>query len=430
MHHVSLRLGLAVLLGVVCTTSLATAQESAVEGARARAKAAPRSVDAALDHGRALRRAGREGDAIAELRRALPHAGKRASAIEWEIARAHVGRRDFSQAMSVCRAMGKRADAAPASRVCAAEAHLLWRRATEANAELAELAKLKDVPADVQYAAHVAEGRARELEVKEREAEAAYRAAIGIAPSRAEARVLLGAMLRRLGKDGDAELKRAVDLDPRDPTAQYELGRTLPSGSPASLSALERAVAERSGYVEALRALTEGYVAAGRLPDAKRTAEAVLTVAPKDVLSQVIAGRVALAEGRADEALAKGEAAHKLMPNAAAAKLLVADAYAKKGEIDLAIEAYQAAIGLDRSDPTPLLNAARACVAAGRPTSAKAFARRATQDFASHGPAWVALGDALVADKDQAGARKAYEAAKKSRGVDRAAVDAKLARLR
>jgi hypothetical protein len=72
------------------------------------------------------------------------------------------------------------------------------------------------------------------------------------------------------------------------------------------------------------------------------------------------------------------------------------------------------------------VNAAQACVAAGRLTSAKAFAVRATKEFAEHGPGWVALGDALVADKDATGARSAYESAKKARGVDAATVDAKL----
>src|SRR5207244_12650108 len=129
------------------------------------------------------------------------------------------------------------------------------------------------------------------------------------------------------------------------------------------------------------------------------------------------------------EATKEGETASKLMPKAAAAKLLVADGWAKKGEIDLAIEAYQAAFGLDHSDPTPLVNAAEACVAAGRPTSAKAFARRAVQDFPNHGLAWVALGDALALDKDPKGARTAYETAKKSKDADTTSIDKKLGTL-
>jgi tetratricopeptide (TPR) repeat protein len=118
------------------------------------------------------------------------------------------------------------------------------------------------------------------------------------------------------------------------------------------------------------------------------------------------------------------------MPNVQPARLLVADAWAKKGEIDLALEAYQAAFGLDHSDPTPLINASAACLAAGRVTSAKAFSVRATKDFGSIAASWAALGDALAADRDVPGARAAYETARKARGGDPAAIDRKLARLK
>ena len=77
-----------------------------------------------------------------------------------------------------------------------------------------------------------------------------------------------------------------------------------------------------------------------------------------------------------------------------------ADAYAKKGEIDLAVESYQDAWGFDHTDPTSLVNASLACHAAGRDTSAKAFGLKATQEFPNWGPGWVALGDARVGDKD------------------------------
>lgn len=428
-----LRASLAAVVGVLVTTSAASAQESALARARDRAKGAPMDPESSLAYGRALRRAGQEEAALVELRRGLAVAGTRhdaATRLAWEMARAHIARRDFGQAMSACRGMAKRPGGVPASRVCAADAHLLWRRATEARSELAEVAKAPRASAEVRYEAKIVEGRARELEVKEAEAEAAYRAAVEIAPERAEGHARLGALLHRLGKDGLPELRRATELDPTDPFAQLALGRALPAASAEALAAFERAVAERPTYVDAWRGLAEGYALAKRLSDAKRAAAAVLEIAPNDVLSHVVAGRVALAEGRADDALRSGETASKLMPNSAAARLLVADAFAKKGEIDLAIEAYQAALGLDRTDPTTLVHAADACVAAGRFTTARAFARRATADFPDHAPGWVALGDALAADKDPAGARSAYETAKRTRGADVPRIEEKLARLR
>src|SRR5262249_37494830 len=154
------------------------------------------------------------------------------------------------------------------------------------------------------------------------------------------------------------------------------------------------------------------------LADAKRSAGNLMKLAPNDVFAHVVSGRVALADGKPDEAIKEGEIALKLMPNEGQAKLLVADAYAKKGEIDLALEAYQKASGLDPLNPTPLVNAARACIAANRLTSARAFGQRAVLDFPDSSQAWVADGDALFADGNMKAARQAYENAKKGRGAD------------
>ncbi len=420
-------------LGVLLTTApAASAQESSLPVARAEVAKTPASAEARLALGRALRRSGREAEAITELRRGLGLGAKPATAasLTWEIARTHIDQREFAKATSACRDLAKVPGAVAASHVCAAEAHLLWRRATEALAEL-EKAEKEKAGAEVAYAAKVALGQARELEVKEREAEEAYRAAIALAPERTEAHVALGVLLRRTGKEGAlASLRRAVELDPGDPVAQLELGRTLPAGSAEAIAAFERSLSERPENAEALRAAAESYVAARRLPDAKKAAEAALRLAPNDVASQVISGRVALGEGKPDEAIRAGTAAFERMKNFAPAKLLVADANAKKGEIDLAIEAYQAAIGLDRNDPTALVRATEACLAAGRTTSAKAFAERATRDFPAYGAGWEALGDALAADGEPAAARKAYETAKAKAGTDVAAIDRKIARLR
>jgi tetratricopeptide (TPR) repeat protein len=423
------RAGLAVAMGVLCTTGAAVGQESGVAQARDAAKSAPANAEAALTYGRALRRAGRDAEALTELRRASGLTGGKAdlaAKVEWEIARAYIAKRDFQTALATCRGFEKVAK--PQSRVCAAEAHLLWRRGTEATAELAEVKDTSN--ADVAYYAKIAEGRIKELDSKDADAESAFREAIRLAPGRADAHVFLGVLLARGGKDGLTSLKKAVEVDAHDPVAQYELGHALPVGGADSLAALERAVAERPTYTDALRSLADGYVAAKRLSDAKKTADQVLKIAPNDVFSHVVAGRVLLAEGKPDDAIKEGETASKLMPNSAAAKLLVADGWAKKGEIDLAIEAYQAAYGLDHLDPAPLVNAAVACVAANRPTSAKAFARRATQEFPDNGAAWVALGDALALDKDPKGARTAYESAKKAKDADIAAIDKKLGALK
>lgn len=438
MHSTAVKKALALVLGVAFTIAAAPAgaQESGVDAASARAKAAPTSVEASLAYGQALRRAGREAEALTELRRGYGVSGGKgelAGRVQWEIARTYIARREFEPALATCKSMSRSPGAENAGHVCAAEAHLLWRRGTEADSELSELAKSKQASStEVQYFAKIAQGRARELASKDGEAEASYRDAIRITESRPEAHILLGVLLERVKGQGDGlpELKKAASLDPHDPVAQLELGRALPAGSTDSITALERSVAEKPTSTDALRALSDGYVAANRLADAKRTVGTVLKLAPNDVNTHVVAGRLALAEGRADDAIKEGEIAAKLMPNVQPARLLVADAWAKKGEIDLAVEAYQAAFGLDHSDPTPLVNASAACLAAGRVTSAKAFGVRATKDFGTNGAAWTVLGDALAADRDVPGAKSAYEAAKKARGADAAAIDRKLSHLK
>lgn len=443
---------LVVLLG----SSAAGAQESAITDAKDKTKTAPTSPEASIAYAKALRNAGKENEALTELRRAQTFAtGGQAVLVDWEIARTHIAKRDFTNAMSACHAITKlpgggapaetggiptrAGEAAAAARTCKGEAHLLWRRGTEAMGELAELAKIQKVVTknsvgdEINYAAKLIEGRSKELDSKDSEAETAYQAAIALQPTRTEAHVRLGALQQKSGKDGTAELKKAVDADPRDPTAQLEYGRALmtdPAKRNDAAAALEKSIAERPTNLEAMRLATEVYIAQNKLSDAKRIAAKVLALAPNDVLAHVVSGRVALADNKPDDAIKEGEAALKIQANEGKAKLLIADAYAKKGEIDLALEAYQKASGLDPLDPTALVNATYACIAATRLTSAKAFGQRAVLDFPNYAPAWVAQGDALAADGNPAAARKAYESGKKVHGADVAAIDAKLAKLK
>ena len=96
---------------VAASPRIASAQESGVAEARARVKASPTSAEAALRFGRALRRAGREPDALAELRRGLALSGGRgetATRLQWEVARTYIARREFEPAIATCRALTKR----------------------------------------------------------------------------------------------------------------------------------------------------------------------------------------------------------------------------------------------------------------------------------------------------------------------------------
>jgi tetratricopeptide (TPR) repeat protein len=419
-----------VLVALVTGPSKARAQESQLDGLRAAAKSSATDPAAALALGRALRRAGHPIDALAELRRgvglsaAKPDVGLR---LRWEIARVHMDRHDFAQTMTECQVLGKLPGAVAEGHACAADAHLLWQRSTEALVEIG--AALARDPRC--YEAKLAEGRAQEYALDIAKSEAAYRGALALRPEAIEARVGLGRLLTRNGRrdEGIAELRRALQGDAGAPEALYELGMALGPGT-ESVSLLERTTRERPSFADAWLALGTQQLAAGRIADAKKAAEVAEREDATSVGARVLAGRVALAEGRADDAIRAGESALKLVANSAPAKLLVADGNAKKGEIDAALEAYQAAWGLDHSDPTPLVHASEACHAAGRDTSARAFGLKAVQEFPKWSPGWAALGDALAGQNEKQGARDAYQKALAGEGpVDKAAVTRKLSAL-
>jgi tetratricopeptide (TPR) repeat protein len=428
MHpaRIAIVAGLAVGVALGAQTS-ARAQESAVAAARAAARSHGNDPSSALALGRALRRAGRYREAIAELRRgAATIAGREAAAaikLHYEIARTYIAQRDFSQAMVACRVAAAQTGGAAEGHACAAEADLLWRRATDAVTELHSAGRT--------YHAKVAEGRALALQLKDAQAEAAFRDAMTLDPSGADPHLYLGTFWASTGKTDQAipELRRAVELDPTSPDALYELGRNLPAG-PDALTALDKATRERPSFLDAWVKLAEVDLALGKTADAAVAAAAALHINAQDASAHVVVGRVALAGGKPDDALREARAALGVLANSAPAKLLMADAYAKKGDIDLALEQYQAAYGLDRQNADILVHAALACIKAGRLTSARAYATTATHDHPTWGPAFVALGDALAADGDSAGARAAYTKALSAQGpIDAASVRAKLGAL-
>ncbi len=442
MHSASTRRSRGLVLGVALTlaASLAPARASAqltvVDACKAEAKAHPADAAASLALGRALRRGGKTKEALEELRRGVLQTRAQGLTIElhWELARTLLARGDFGPAMVQCKVTGALPGGGVAGHACAAEAHLSWRRASEALVETA-LALAGDAAKRGEgkgaYEAKLAEATARELEGKPKDAEALYRQAIAWAPDRPDAHVALGHMLAALDRDASRRaLREALRLDPASPEASYELGASL-GPTDEAVQLLARAARERVGFAAAEHRLAEALLARGHLGDARRAAEAAIRSDPNDAGPHVTFGRIALAENQPELAVRAAESALKIVVNSAAAKLLLGDAQAAKGEIDLALEAYQDAHGLDGTDPAPLVHAADACGKAGRFTSARAFGMKATQDFPTWGPAWVAYGDALASDGQPDGAKKAYQEALKSKGpVDAAAVGKKIAAIK
>jgi tetratricopeptide (TPR) repeat protein len=169
----------------------------------------------------------------------------------------------------------------------------------------------------------------------------------------------------------------------------------------------------------------------GDYEGARQRLEAALRAVPKQADWHAQLGEVHLAKKAPDLAIKEAHDALKIVGNHGLAKLVEAKALAQKGDIDLAIEGFEAAYGFARTDPTVLIEAARACIKGGRLTTAKAFSNRATEDFPKSGAAWEAEGDVAAASKDVPFAKQAYGKALSGEGpVDKAVVSKKLASLK
>ncbi|MBE7481079.1 MAG: tetratricopeptide repeat protein [Polyangiaceae bacterium] len=392
------------------------------------AKKPPKEPEAALSLGRSLRQAGLYDDSLKVLRGAALRAkGPLAVAARTEAARTLISWNRQKDALRECQTL-KALDGVRWE-TCVAEAHLLWKRASLAlpAAERA-LEKSSD-----DYDALVAKGRAQRMLGKDSESEAAFKAAIAKDGARYEAHRYYAELLSGMNKGAEAilSLRKAVGAAPEEPEPLLALAEALPAG-PEAVTLLEKALKIRPKYGAAHARLGNVLLEQGKVAEAETALRAAIAIDAKVADWQAGLALALVAKGTYDEALKVSATALKLVGNHALAKLAEADAIAGKGDIDLAIEAYEKAASFSRDNPLPLLHAAQACLAQNRPTTARAFADRATQSFADFGPGWVLLGDVAAAAKDRAVAKSAYQKALVAAkgNVDKASVKKKLAALK
>jgi tetratricopeptide (TPR) repeat protein len=406
----------------------AAASATSLDDLAAQAKKPPTDPSAALALGRSLRQAGLYDDAVRVLRRAYSRGkGDEGVALRYEAARSLISNNQQKQALRECATI--KSLSAVKQATCTAEAHLLWRRASLALPE-AERA-LASSPDD--YDALVAKGRALRLMGKSSDAKSAFQSAINASSSRYEAYQYLAEVLTGLGKSAEAAqaLKKATAAAPDEPEPFLWLAELLPSG-PDAQNALRKAIAIRPHYGAAHARLGDVLLDEGKTSEAETEFKDAIAVDAKQADWHAGLGRVLVAKGDAQGALREAALATKLVGNHAMAKLVEADALALKGDIDLAIESYEKSASYSRSSPDPLIHAARATLAGNRPTTARAFAERATQSFSDWAPTWVVLGDVAAATKDRTAAKIAYKKAltAKNGKIDKAAVKKKLAALK
>ena len=416
------------LLGVSAATIAvdASGQDPSSKWAQA-AKSRPDDPQAALSHGAALRKLGRFDDASKELTRGilLPAARKNGTlpALLDELSHTRLEKGNLTGAFDACDKIGALKGTTAVKATCRARAHLSRNRATEAWPEIARALSVEPN----HYKAMVLKARVLSFQQKVVEARELLLRAAGLEPDRPEAFHQLGLMERDAGRMSKAveNLKKAKALDAADPMIVLHLGEVLGVSEEAQ-RAFARAAALRPSMASAHAGQARVAAARGALKVAETAATEAIRLDPKLFEAHLALGHVRLAQKKWAEALASGTAALKLIPNRSSAELLMADAHAGAGDIDLAVEAYQKAFGLDRSKPVPLIRASAACRAAGRLTTARGFADRAVGDFPKSGPAWAELGDVHRAGGEPARAKEAYRKALSLGGVDASAIQKRM----
>jgi tetratricopeptide (TPR) repeat protein len=282
------------------------------------------------------------------------------------------------------------------------------------------------------YESNLVQGLARWQNGETAESERFFRLAIAKDDSRADAHLGLGRLLLTLARtdEGIAELTKAHAADEQNPEASYALASAL--GSDAKVqSLLESAVQVRPGFGHAHAKLAEFFLNAMNWDAAENSARAALACSAPEVEWHALLGMALLRKNQLDPAMSEAETTLRSNPVSATAKLLQGEVYAARGDIDLAIEAFQASYSNARTVPTALIRGAEACLRAGRETTARAFAEKATQTFANWGPGWVVFGDILARAGEKSQAREAYRHALSADGpVDKTAVARKIDQLR
>jgi tetratricopeptide (TPR) repeat protein len=417
---------LAALVSIGLSTAAFAADLDALRGA---VKKDPSDPQAALALGKALRRAGELGEARGVLSRgALAPAAHKEGVFEallYELALTQVDRNDMAGANVACKQLATAGKTAIAA-ACRAEVHMMRNRATEALPEVEQA--LASEPS--LYEAKVLKARVLAFQQKFEHSLRLAEEAAKASPSRAEAHATLGSIKASMGKPADAvaHFQKARALDPDHALLAFQLGEALQTGAKAK-QAFADAVALRPSYAAAHAGLARVAIELGDLALAEKSANAALAIAPHDYASVVALGQVRIAQKKWSEALKLGQKAQKLIPNMAGGELVVADAHAGNGDIDLAVEAYQKAFGLDRERPDALIRAARACRGAGRTTTTRGFADLATSDFPKSGPAWAELAEVAIAAGEKKQAKAAIQKALKLGNVDESALKQRLAGL-
>ena len=266
-----------------------------------------------------------------------------------------------------------------------------------------------------------------------KEAEAAFRRAVSLAPSQVEPRLALVNFFWSTNRlpEAEAALLEVLAADPRHLLANRMLGvlyvatgrvddaegplRTVAdvSGAPAaqlqladyyaSIGRPDQAVAlltplsaAQSTFVDAEVRLAAIDYAAGRTKDAHTRIDGVLARVPRNSAVLVTKAQWLMAEDRLDDALARAQAAVAADPESAQAQFALATVYDRRGEQPEAQRAYTEVLRINPRAVAAQVQLSRLSLTAGDRTGAVQYAERASRAEPSSLGARVALVRSLI----------------------------------
>ena len=236
---------------------------------------------------------------------------------------------------------------------------------------------------------------ARLIEQDPGTAAAKTREAIALSPSNASAYRLLGACLRRLGEDEDAnaaELK-AIELSGNDPDLVRAVAALRARDFQTSELILRTVLASRPNDVLAIQTLGEVAAAAGLLHDAEALHRRALGLAPGFEYARLHLANVLHNQGRPAEALAELRRINGEILEFEGFKMLLADVLSQIGESEEAIDLYRGILASDLSKRDSWSRLSFLLNSVGRRDEAIETCRTALKTLPGRGHAWWSLAD-------------------------------------
>lgn len=418
-------LGLIVAALWASSASVGMAQESALEGLRATARANARDGAAQSAYGHALLRAGHYRAAGRALRTAARLQGNSPEA-HYMVAEVAFAQLDYRGARSACRPIERASPNSTLARVCRARAFLVWNRSGRAFEELEAALAADATNFDALYAL----GEAHRLRAAVSDAEQAYRRAVAVDATRAEPHHGLGRLYSAANRRDDsvAALRRAIALDADDPAIQFDLGLIL--GGPEGLLLLRAAAANRPAWDDSQLALGDAALAAGEQAEARTAFTRAIELDARLAPAHTGLGRVLATAGENDAAEAAFMQSLELVANSAETVVELGRLYEAMGRNQDAFDQYSHAHDLDPQNPRGLLAAAALALRRGRDVLASGYLDRLMRRHPNLAAALALYGDVMAARSNRPRAREYYERALAAEGeVDRARVQEALRTL-